>query len=265
MKRITSRANPSFRHLLKLAESARERRKQSRTLIDGVHLVESALGHGHAPCAVVIAESAQHKREITALIKRLPAAPLVLADELFEALTELKSSSGIIAEIVVPVPKQADPTGCWLLLEDIQDPGNLGSILRSGAAAGVSDAWLSKGCADAWSPKVLRSAMGAHFALSIHERADLLAAAHTFSGVVVATLPAAATPVFEASLAGAVAFTFGSEGAGLSEALRGAAGVHASIPMPGRAESLNVAAAAAVCLFERVRQLQIGRTNTDAG
>jgi TrmH family RNA methyltransferase len=141
-----------------------------------------------------------------------------------------------------------------LLLEDIQDPGNLGSILRSSAAAGCDAVFLSRGCADAWSPKVLRAGMGGHFVLSIKESADLLEVATQFTGKILAASLRADKSLYESNLRGKLAFVIGNEGAGLSQALLDAAQQHFIIPMPGKVESLNAAAAAAVCLFEAVRQ-----------
>ena len=140
------------------------------------------------------------------------------------------------------------------MLEDVQDPGNLGSILRSAAAAGVTEIYLSTGCVHAWSPRVLRAGMGAHFALQIHEGVDLAGLVANYPGKVFAAVRDAARSLYSVDLRGEVALLFGNEGAGLSAGLREAAQSQISIPMPGKAESLNVAAAAAVCLFERVRQ-----------
>jgi TrmH family RNA methyltransferase len=142
------------------------------------------------------------------------------------------------------------------MLEDIQDPGNIGSILRSAAAAAVSEIYLSSGCVHAWSPRVLRAGMGAHFALQIHEGVDLAGLIERYRGTVVAAVGNAARSLYSVDLRREVALLFGNEGAGLSARLREAAHLRVSIPMPGRVESLNVAAAAAVCLFERVRQRQ---------
>jgi TrmH family RNA methyltransferase len=143
------------------------------------------------------------------------------------------------------------------MLEDIQDPGNLGSILRSAAAAGMRDVYLSRGCVQAWSPRVLRAGMGAHFALNLYEGVDLLGIVRGYTGKVLAAAGDGATPYYSADLKGQVALLFGNEGAGLTSELRDAAHASISIPMPGNAESLNVAAAAAVCLFERVRQMAL--------
>lgn len=158
---------------------------------------------------------------------------------------------------VIPVHKSKKGESFCVLLEAMQDPGNLGSIFRSAAAAGANDIYLSDGCADAWSPKVLRAAMGAHFLLRIHEQSDLRVVARAFSGKVVATTLKAETSLYRAQLTGPVAFLFGNEGAGLSEAVLQGTTEQISIPMPGGIESLNAAAAAAVCFFERGRQMKM--------
>jgi TrmH family RNA methyltransferase len=256
VKYIASASNPLYVTLLRLMRSSRERRKAGLTLIDGVHLLDAYLRQGGKPRHVLVAEGAVSDPEIAALVRRVPVPPVIAADALFESLTELRTPSGIITAIEIPGPQSCSSQGCWVLLEDIQDPGNLGSILRSAAASGVSDAWLSKGCADVWSPKVLRAAMGAHFCLCIHDRADVVNAAMRCSGQVVALMVHGCRSVFELNLTGPVAFALGNEGAGLSQPLLEAATERTAIPMQEGTESLNVAAAAAVCLFERVRQLR---------
>ncbi len=139
----------------------------------------------------------------------------------------------------------------------IQDPGNLGSMLRTAAAFGATDAYLSPGCAFAWSPKVLRAGQGAHFQIAIREDADLVALARSFrdeGGHVVATVASGGAPLPASRLAGRVAVAVGNEGAGLGAALRAEADLAVTIPMPGGSESLNAAAAAAVVLYEVARQ-----------
>ena len=140
------------------------------------------------------------------------------------------------------------------MLEDIQDPGNLGSILRSAAAAGCDTVFLSQGCADVWSSKVLRAAMGGHFFLSIYESVDLIAVAEAFQGTIFAGVLNTKNSVYECDLRGQLAIAVGNEGAGLSASLLATTDKHFSIPMTGQIESLNVAVATAVCLFEAVRQ-----------
>ena len=257
MKYITSRDNPLFKELKKLAGSSRQRHKAGQTLLDGIHLVQSCLASGAKPLHVLITETALQQREVSSLLEKIPGVPLTqLNDGLFAELSELKTPAGILALIEQPQPRvSAAHSNFCLLLEDIQDPGNLGSILRSAAAAGCDAVFLSTGCADAWSPKVLRAGMGGHFALSIHEAVDLLAIATEFSGQILATSLKAKKNLYDCDLRGKLAFAVGNEGAGLSQSLLAAATQHVAIPMPGQVESLNVAAATAVCLFEAVRQL----------
>lgn len=194
--------------------------------------------------------------EIRALLARMPRADaIVLGDAQFAALSSVVTPTGILAVVRTPHPelRPAAMDAC-VMLEALQDPGNLGSILRSCAAAGVGHVLLSRGSVHAWSPRVLRAGMGAHFALSIHEGADLASAARHFGGALIATQAGATQSIFQADLRGRIALLLGNEGAGLSAGLLKAADRVVSIPMPGKVESLNIAAAAAVCLFERVRQ-----------
>ncbi len=258
MKKIVSADNPRFKALHKLAQSSRERRRQGLSLLDGAHLVTAYRDHHGVPQQLVVSESGSGDPEIRALVSSLTAAhPLLLADGLFSRISPVSTPSGVLA--VVPTPRPPvlpDAIDACVLLEDVQDPGNLGSILRSAAAAGIEHVFLSGHSVHAWSPRVLRAGMGAHFMLEIHERTDLLALARGFDGKVVAASFHAGQTIYDTDLRGKVALVFGNEGAGLSPALAGAAHELVAIPMPGPVESLNVAAAAAVCLFERVRQLR---------
>lgn len=260
MKIITSSDNPRFRALLKLAQSSRERRSAGLSLLDGIHLVAAYAEHVGPPAEIVLNRGAAENPEVCGLLAKLKACPeLQLSDALFRQLSSVATPTGIIA--VVPTPQVAAParlSGASVWLEDIQDPGNVGSILRSAAAAGIETVCLSRHSVHAWSPRVLRAGMGAHFALRIIEGVDLQALAAAYSGTVVATALNGGIPVFDAVLTGDVALLFGNEGGGLTPGLAALAQSTVHIPMPGSAESLNVAAAAAVCLFERVRQLRAG-------
>jgi TrmH family RNA methyltransferase len=261
VKLVSSRANPAFKSLLKLKESARARRREGLALLDGVHLVATYLDRVGAPRAIAVTAAAARTHDVQALIAQGPLdAALVLSDALFGKLSSLSTPDGILAAIVIPASRNVPPgAACCLLLEDIQDPGNLGSILRSAAAAGVEHVLLSHGCADPWSQRVLRAAMGAHFFLNVVEARDLVAFTQTYRGQVVATAADAKRSIFEIDLRPPTAFLIGNEGAGLSARLLAAADVQAGVPMPGGLESINVGAASAVCLFERVRQLTAAR------
>lgn len=229
-------------------------------LLDGAHLVATYLEKVGVPRALMVSASGADAPEIQKLLAQAaPLEPIVLTDGLFRELSPVIAPSGILATADIPPAHPVPPdTECCLLLDGLQDPGNLGSILRSAAAAGARHVLLSKGCADAWSPRVLRAAMGAHFWLNVVEQADLVGFAGAFHGQVVATAAASKRSIFDIDLAVPSAFIFGNEGAGVTPGLLAEADQLAGIPMPGGAESINVGAAAAVCLFERVRQLRVG-------
>lgn len=256
MKCITSRENALFKQLKKLADSARERRKAGYTLLDGTHLLAAYLATGLVPQQVIVGQGGIDNAEIRALLKAIPGERLVeVPQALFAELSQVETPTGVLAAIAIPHFKKPAAVEFCLLLEDVQDPGNLGTILRSAAAAGVQAAYLSAHCADAWSPKVLRAGMGAHFVLPIEERANLTEKAATFPGMTLATSLKAEQSIYDLDLTRAVALLIGNEGAGLSADLLAAANTRARIPMPGRIESLNAAAAASICMFERVRQI----------
>ena len=186
-KHIISRDNILFKQLKKLAESSRERRKLGETLLDGAHLVNTYLEVFGEPKLLVIAEG-QSTAEVSHLIQQLADIPTVMFPTLmFAELSPVASPTGIIALVKTPaIEPIADPK-FTLMLEDIQDPGNLGSMLRTAAAAGVDAVYLSEGCTEAWSPKALRGGQGAQFVLPIVERANLLEVASNFAGNVLAT------------------------------------------------------------------------------
>lgn len=259
MKPVDSSANPRFKSLRRLVESSRERKQAGRSILDGVHLVAAYREHIGRPESLAVSRQGLEDREIQALLEKMKGVDtLVLGDSLFKALSSVVTPTGILAVVETPrqkaIPRSMD---ACLMLENLQDPGNLGSILRTCAAADIRHVLLSRGSVHAWSPRVLRAGMGAHFALAIYEDADLLAAARAFTGIKVAGAPRAPRTIFDTDVTGHLALMLGNEGAGLSPGLLATADSVVSIPMPGIAESINVAAAAAVCLFERVRQLAV--------
>ena len=254
MKQIQSRENPFFKSLKRLAESGRERRKTGQTLLDGVHLIEAYEAAFGPVESLIVTESALNAgREIAALVAGRET--VLLADSLMRDLGLVDTPSGLLAIVKVPntiVTVNAEIDA--ILLDKVQDPGNVGTLLRTAAAAGIKQALLSPGCAAAWSPKVLRAGQGAHFALTIHEEADLASFMSEYRGTTAVTTLDEATSLYDAHWNGPLAWVFGAEGQGVSPELLAAAQLRIRIPMPGAVESLNVAAAAAICLFETVRR-----------
>jgi TrmH family RNA methyltransferase len=260
MKRISSRDNPFFKTLRQLSSDAGARRDAGVAVLEGVHLGDAYLRSGGAPKQVVVGASALDHPEIVDLLDRLPNPEgLILDDALFAAVSQLAQGVALLMIVDLPAPVPPERLARWsVVLDRIQDPGNVGSILRSAAAAGVPDVYLSRECAGAWSQKVLRAGMGAHFHLSLFEDCDLVRLKEAASIPWIATSPHAGATIHETDLRGDVAWVFGHEGQGVAPALmRDAPTVR--IPQPGRGESLNVAASAAICLFEQVRQRETGR------
>lgn len=258
---ITSRQHLLIKQLIKLEESAQYRKKLQLTLLDGLHLIQTYHAARGLPEHLIVSasylERIDHQTNLHDIFGATLPPMTIISDALMRVVSPVKTPTGLLAIIAIPIVEKNDNSNSKnhiVLLEAIQDPGNLGSILRSAAAANISSVYLSSGCCDAWSPKTLRAGMGAHFYLNIVEHSNLIEVAEYFSGEVIATSLNATQNLFEISLCSAVAWLFGNEGGGLSSELLQKADSIIKIPMPGQIESLNVAASAAICLFEKVRQ-----------
>jgi len=255
LKTITSRDNEQYKAIKRLVSKASERKERGVCVLDGAHLLAASLDSGLRPEEIYVTRAGIEREEVSRLVARSKVQPVVLPDNLYDALSTVESPTGVMA--VVRTPGSAEvraDADLVLLLEDIQDPGNVGTLLRSAAAVGAGHVLLSPTCAFAWSPKVLRAAMGAHFALNLVEGADLAAWTARFKGQSVALDGSGETSLYDLELRGKTALLVGNEGAGLSPQLRDAASVRARIPISKRMESLNAAAAGTVALFETARQ-----------
>jgi TrmH family RNA methyltransferase len=259
---ITSRDNPRLALIRRLCKDPTAYRKNGKDgkdgqiWLEGDHLLRARLARGGTLATVVLTASAwqqDHLRELALQAQQV----LLLTDELFAALSSLPSPAAIGALIERPaavVPREAIET---VILDRVQDAGNVGSILRSAAALGVAQVVALPGCAALWSPKVLRAAMGAHFALRLCEAVPLVELAHL-------KMPWLATgshgegqgarPLHEAALPSPCAWVFGHEGQGIADEVAARCQMTLRIAQPGGEESLNVAAAAAICLHESARQ-----------
>ena len=255
---ITSRDNPVFKRLKKLADSARARRDARMTLLDSEHLIEAYLDAGGEPHTLLRAASSPTERVNGVAARCHTAKNLVLPDALFAELTPVATPTGVLAEAAWLEPQAINTTPLVIVLEHIQDPGNLGAMLRTGAAAGATLAVLSADCHDPWSPKALRGGQGAQFVLPIQADVDLPGWLDAFKGLSVALSldesSDAERDFYRIGFTGSLAFVVGNEGAGLSASVMQAASARARIPMLGKIESLNAAAALAVASFEAVRQ-----------
>ncbi len=256
MSTLRSRDNPRVRRWHALAHDSGTRRSERRTLLEGPHLLSAYLASGGRPQAVLVSESGCAKPEIAACVRRCAIEPVTLPDALFRWVADVATPTGLAAEIALPegtadIARAAHA----VFLDGVQDAGNVGAIFRCAAAFDVDTAVLGRGCADPWSPKVLRAGMGGHFMLRIVEVPDLVAALAEFRGTLICAAALGGQAPASLELTAAVGWILGAEGQGVSAAAAARASLHASIPLAKGVESLNVAAAAAILFHERARQL----------
>ena len=251
MSVLRSRDNARVRRWASLVRDAAARKRERRAMAEGPHLVAAALERGRPLEALVLSESGLSRPEIARLVDRAGMAPVMLADRLFRATFDVDSPQGVAAEISTDAAAgAATGKGDLVFLEAVQDPGNVGAIIRSAAAFGAASVVVDGKCADPWSPKALRGGMGGHFSLAIRQCRSLEEELRAFPGWIVAAVSGGGESLDRARLEEPVGWLFGSEGAGLSPALAALAAQRVTIPIAASSESLNVAAAAAICLYE---------------
>jgi TrmH family RNA methyltransferase len=242
---LTSRDNPLFKELRKLAQDPGAYRKAGRVWLEGDHLCRAARARGVRPAIAVFAESAwpaaQHEWAGAA------DRTVVLADALLAAVSGLESPAAMGFVLELPAAPAIAAGLRTVVLDRLQDAGNVGSILRSAAAFGFVQVIALKGTAALWSPKVLRAGMGAHFGLRLVEGAGI-EALDALAVPCIATSSHRGEWLHRTRLPHPCAWLMGHEGQGLSAALEARAGLQVRIAQPGGEESLNVAAAAAICL-----------------
>ena len=249
MERITSRRNPLVARLKKLGTDKKARRAEGLFLCEGVKLVGEALRWGAGVELLAAAEGVP-------LPAGLPPETRVveLPPELLDYVSTVDTPQGVLALCRAPslAPPEALPPGRWLVLDGVQDPGNVGTIWRTADAFGADGLFLLPGCAEPFSPKTVRSTMGACFRLPVWEAGleTLTALLRRADTPLYATALRADTEDLRAVPLGRAAVVIGSEGQGVSPAVLAACEKTLKIPMRERCESLNAAAAAAVVLWE---------------
>ena len=263
VRHIASRDNADYRGWLRLAQG-RPGRHDPRILLEGEHLCRAWLEHQGLPQMLLAGESTLSQDWMAGLWDACAQSRrVVLQDNLAGVLSQVEHGPAVFCIVEPPNPQLPEriTAGC-LWLDRVQDPGNLGTLLRTAAAAGLQQVYLSPGCASAWSPKVLRSGQGAHFALDIHEHADLSVLADRLDIPLAATTLQQAGSLYRKDLRQPCAWLFGNEGQGVADSLLARADWRVHIPQSPSVESLNVAAAAAICLFEQRRQQLAGPGHT---
>lgn len=263
---ISSSHNPRLARVRGLLERRKQREEQQAFVVEGVRLVEEALAAGWQPELVLYSSQLSERGIQTARgFAARGAEVLEIAPRLMEGLTDTETPQGLLAVFPLPKPQLPARLDFVLIADNLRDPGNLGALLRSAAAAGAQAALLSPGTTDAFAPKVLRAAMGAHFRLPILRgtweaiRALCKQPKDTAAPALTVFLAEAAegAACWDLDLRQPLALMVGSEAEGATDAAMALADRPITIPMPGASESLNAAVAASILLFEVVRQRRI--------
>lgn len=242
---ISARDNPLLKELRRLTQDPGAYRKLGRVWLEGDHLCRAALARGLRPAIALFSQSfwpAAPVEYAQAAIKTI-----VVADALLDAVSGLESPAPMGFVLDLPPAPAPRPDAPSVVLDRLQDAGNVGSILRSAAAFGFTQVIALKGTAALWSPKVLRAGMGAHFGLRLIEGVDA-AALDALTVPLVATSSHRGAWLHQARLPRPCGWLLGHEGQGVAPELEARAALHIRIAQPGGEESLNVAAAAAICL-----------------
>ncbi len=259
---ITSKQNNLVKYIRGLREK-RNREQERRFVIEGVKFVSEAVSSGHFPEKIIISERGENNPAVRAIISGLGASQIVrVNDAVMEYMGETDTPQGIMGLVKINGVSLTDlvvtPQSMFAVVEGVQDPGNVGTIIRIADAFGAGGVILSRGCADLYNAKTLRSTMGSLFHVPVVRETDItgieafLGRNSVFSAVT--SLEENTIPVHEADFKLPLAIIFGNEARGVSPELRRAADIKVRIPMAGEAESLNVATAAGIVFYEAFRQ-----------
>lgn len=251
-KRITSRQHPEVKELIKLGQR-KQRLRQSRFLAEGLRLVEDGLAAGWVPEKVIISPPllSEHARKI---VSRWDYPRMDLDPELMALVGDTETSQGVMAVFALPSNElDAIQGDLVLVLDGIRDPGNAGTLLRSGSAAGISGIIATVGTVDLSSPKVVRASMGGIFrvpwVMNV-EPEQIVSWARAGHWQLVTMEPRGGIPFHRFPYEGKLALVVGSEAEGTGEAIAAACSAAITIPMPGNLESLNAAMAATLVLYQ---------------
>lgn len=262
---ITASKNPTIKLAKALLTNNRQRTKNGKTVIEGTHLLDAALNASYDIEQVLVSESAMDNNEVTSLLKRIqalknPVSVLVVEDKLYKEIRTL--GTGVDMMAIVPIHTLPLPiiTTDTLILNDVQDSGNVGTLLRTAAAIGIKHIVCTAGTAGVWSPKSLRAGMGAQFSVSIYENVSIDEILTQVQVPMFATSSHTDKVIYTEDLTQPVAWVMGHEGQGVCAELMAKA-TPIALPQPNGQESLNVAIAGALCMYEMLRQREFASIN----
>ena len=256
MQAISSNKNIFVKKLIQLSSSSKARKKQGLTIVEGIHLTSEYLKKVGSPEYCILASNIDNSEinDIVLECQKRKIKIITIEQNIYTKISPVVTSAGIIF-VVKNTNNTVDinyEIGA-VILDGVQDAGNLGTILRSAVATGVKQIICSQNTVSAWSPKVLRAGMGAHYSLNIIENQNLTDIIPNFK-VPIFTTSLKATNIYQTNLSGEVVWIFGNEGQGVSKEIQALVTNHIIIPQSSNIESLNVAMAATICMFEKMRQ-----------
>lgn len=250
---ISSTQNPTIKHASALLTHHRTRKKSAQTVLEGVHLIDAYLATGKMPTTLIVSDTSLEHHEVQVILGKLSISPLVVADKLYKQIRTLGDGVDLMAIIDVPTAPMATISHDCLILNDIQDAGNVGTLLRSASSVGIRTIISTPNTASLWSPKCLRAGMGAQFSLTMHEHLPIDEILQSVKTPLYATSSHAQKIIYDHDLSQPVAWVLGHEGQGVDERFLQLA-TPISLPQPGGQESLNVGVAGSVCFYETLRQ-----------
>lgn len=260
---ISSRENKLIKEYIKLRDRKAKRREEKLFVVEGARLsYDAALSGAVITEAFFTADARERYSQYFSLVEKNAKSLYEITENVAAALADTLTSQDIFCVVKIPDKKQTienlDINGVYLCLENIQDPGNLGTILRTSEAMGINAVLLSDGCTDTFSPKVVRASMGAVFRLPVLSSLDMVNAVEALKAKGISVYAAVAKDgddITKLNLSHGAAAVIGNEGNGLTDETIAACTAKATVIMRGRAESLNAAAAATVIIWEMTKNL----------
>lgn len=251
---ITSEKNPVVKLAKSLLTQGRQRKKHAQTVLEGVHLIDAGIKSGICFHHILISEQCLEHPEVVALCQQLSGIPiLVINARLYQSIRTLGTGIDIMAMIDIPMPTLTDLTKDCLILNDVQDMGNVGTLLRTAAAVGINHILCTQGTASVWAPKTLRASMGANFSLTIYENVSIDELLSHVKVPLFATSSHTDNLIYQMDLKQPLAWVMGHEGQGVcADIMQRSTAI--SLPQPNGQESLNVAIAGSLCMYETLRQ-----------
>lgn len=265
---ITSTSNKLVKELNRLNKDVKERRRRDVFIVEGIRMFKEI--PLDKVMEIYMSESAYHAyKDDEQVVRLMEAAPaIVLSDSVFMGVSQTKTPQGCMAIVKCmhyefDFKSDNDDSETYLVLDTLQDPGNMGTILRSAEAAGITAVIIGPGCCDPYNPKVVRATMGAIFRVPFIQSDNLIETIEVMKdhGIVIYGAHLMGDNLYEASLHNKSAFLIGNEGNGLSKEVAATSDKLLRIPMEGKVESLNAAISATLLSYEAMRQRSFGRQN----